>query len=170
MAYVNNNPESKAALVTAQQKGIPVLTLENDPFHELRQSFVGISSYDLGSRFGNLVYMCGGSTARVLVILDSTVVKTYERIFLSSLQESVSLYEGIKIFTLGKGDTQSFAYEESIRHRIMEDPNLDVIICLNVEDTMRVTQAVIDLNQSTRISILAFRESPEILEDRKSVV
>lgn len=171
LAFVNNNPESEIALKTAQQKGIPVLTLENDPFPSLRQSFVGVSSYELGKRLGSLVYSCAGSTARVLVILDDTAVQSYESILLSSLQETVSSYLGIKVQTLVKEETQTYAYEEAVRRRIMDDPDLDVVICLNVEDTMRVTQTVIDLNQSDRISILAFRESPEILEYvRKGII
>lgn len=171
LAYLNNNSETETAMITAQDKGIPVLALENDPFPGLRQSFVGVSSYELGKRLGSLAYACAGSTARVLVILDDTVIQTYESILLSSLQESISSYVGIKLLTLVKEDTQNFAYEEAIRRRIMEDPDLDVVICLNVEDTMRVTQAVIDLNQSDRISILAFRDSPEILEYvRKGII
>jgi ABC-type sugar transport system substrate-binding protein len=49
--------------------------------------------------------------------------------------------------------------------------SLDVIVSLRVEDTMLAAQSLIELNQTNRVSVVSFRESPEIYEYlRKGIV
>ncbi len=148
----------------AASKGIPVVTLENDAINSPRQSFVGVSSYELGRLLGNLVLDAAGESARVVVLLDNEVASSPENIMLSSMREAVQKNAGIRIIPMGISYRSEIVVDETIRRIILNDPEIDVIVSLSVEDTLRVTQAVIDLNRSDRVSIIAFRESEEILE------
>ncbi|HPO03106.1 MAG TPA: substrate-binding domain-containing protein [Treponemataceae bacterium] len=171
LAFVDDREESLQALKTAALRGIPVISLENDAFPANRQSFVGVSRYALGNLLGGLVYTCGGATGHALVLLDEESVRSSESIMLSAIQDAVSSYPEIRVTALDRNSMKDMSRDEFLRHRILNDPDLDVILCLTAEDTVLATQAVIELNQSSRISIIAFRESREILDYvRKGII
>lgn len=171
LAYINDNTALKEALANAEQKGIPVITLENDAVNSSRESFVGVSNYELGKILGGLIHDVIGPSGNATVLLDGEATKSSENIMLSSIQESIQCYPSLHVDPLAFNESRDTSYEELIRQRILNDADLDVIVCLNIEDTMRVAQAVIDLNKSGKISIIAFRESKEIFEYvRKGIV
>jgi ABC-type sugar transport system substrate-binding protein len=90
---------------------------------------------------------------------------------LSGMREAVRQFSGISVVPLGSADFSGSGFEEAVRRRIMEDMSLDVIVSLRVEDTMLAAQSLIELNQTNRVSVVSFRESPEIYEYlRKGIV
>jgi ribose transport system substrate-binding protein len=158
-------------MAKAAKKGIPIITLERDLSNVSRQSFVGVSGYELGGILGGLVYDAVGPTGNALVVLDGASRGAAENTMLSSLQEKIQQYPGLLVqaFVVGSGGASN--YDERVRRRILEDRSLDAIVCLNVEDTIRVAQTVVELNRIGRISIIAFRESDEIYDYvRKGIV
>jgi ribose transport system substrate-binding protein len=171
LAYVTDTDASLAALQNAERKGIPVITLDNDSVNSARRSFVGVSSYELGKILGGLVHDAAGSFGNALVILDRSSVKSSETIMLSAMQEAMQPYPYLHLSSTGVKGAKESGYEGFIRERILNDPGLSVIVCLNVEDTIRVAQVLIDLNKTDKISIVAFRESKEIFDYvRKGIV
>ncbi|ULQ60862.1 substrate-binding domain-containing protein [Brucepastera parasyntrophica] len=164
LSYINDSSSIREVLEFAGKKGIPVVVLENDTVTGSRQSFVGISSYELGKNLGTLILEAGGENSTVLVLPDTSSSRTSGMIMMSGIQETLREYPKIEISVDGSEQAGSSAYEQFIRNRIMTDDDLDIIVTLNVNDTMRAAQAVIELNKMDDISIIAFRENENILE------
>lgn len=171
LSYLGDTPETREALANASRRGIPVIALESDTIPEARQSFVGVNSFELGKLLGSLIRDAAGQTGNALVVLDDAVVRAPANIMLSAIRDSLKGSPGIHLTSLGIGADSSAGFETAIRQRILDDRSLDTIVCLTAEDTMRVAQAVVELNQTNRISIIAFRESDEILNYvRKGII
>lgn len=169
LTYASDSVLTDETLARAAERGIPVITLENDAVASARQSFVGVSSFELGKILGELVYRAAGTQAKAILLLGEGSARSSDTILLSGLQEAISPYPSIRVSPFATGGKTG--NEEMLRGEILNDRDLDVIVSLNVEDTMRVAQAVIELNKGDTVSIVAFRESPEILEYvRKGVV
>ena len=164
LAYVSDNGETESALNRARASGIPVITLENDALGSTRQSFVGVSSFELGKMIGGLVMKSAGRTGDAMIVLENGAVKSSENIMLSGIHEATVSRPGLRIQTIVSDQGVGSGSEEALRQRILNDKRLSVIVSLNVEDTMRIVQTVVDLNRSSSIQIIAFRESPEILD------
>jgi ribose transport system substrate-binding protein len=164
LAYVSDNHETSAALGRARASGIPVITLENDALGSTRQAFVGVSSYELGKMLGSLVLKSAGRTGDAMIVLENGAEKSSETIMLSGIHEATVSRPGLRIQTIASDGSAGPGGDDALRQRILNDRRLSVIVCLNVEDTMRIVQTVIELNRSSSIQIIAFRESPEILD------
>jgi len=113
---------------------------------------------------GGLIYEAAGPSGNAVILLDEGAMKSSENIMLASIQEAIQSYPDLHVSQLGFNNTKVIRNEEIIRQRILNDTTLNVIVCLNVEDTMRVAQAVVDLNRSDTITIIAFRENKEIID------
>ncbi len=171
LSYLSDTPPTREALASAARRGIPVIALESDTVPEARQSFVGVNSFELGKLLGSLIRDAVGTTGTAMVLLDDATVRGPENIMLSAVQNSMKGYPGIRVVPFGIDSGSTAGFETAIRQRILNDRSLDTIVCLNVEDTVRVAQAVIELNQAKHISIIAFRESDEILNYvRKGII
>lgn len=171
LAYIHDSPLARDSLRLASQKGIPVITLENDVFNSTRQAFVGINSYELGKILGGLIRDAAGPSGNAALVLDESSIRFSENSMLSGIQEAIAAYPNLRLVPLRSGNNTGADYEEIMRTRILNDPGLNVIVTLNVEDTIRAAQAVVELNKTDRISIIAFRESKEILDYvRKGIV
>ncbi len=170
LSYLFDSPETREALALANRRGIPVISLESDTVPDARQSFVGVNSFELGKLLGSIIVESVDKTGTALVLLEDADGHGPEAIMLSAIRDTVRSRSSITVLPFDTaGGTEGF--EASIRQRLLEDRNLDAVVCLNVEDTMRAAQAVIELNQADRVSIIAFRESKEILDFvRKGVV
>jgi ribose transport system substrate-binding protein len=164
LAYVSDSHETEAALSRARASGIPVITLENDALGSTRQAFVGVSSYELGKMLGALVLKSAGRTGDAMIVLENGAVKSSETIMLSGIHEATVSRPGLRIQTFSSDWSAVSGGDDALRQRILNDRRLSVIVSLNVEDTMRIVQTVIELNRSGSIQIVAFRESPEILD------
>lgn len=171
LAYIDDDPATLASLEVAADRGIPVIALENDVTGGPRQSFVGVSSYELGKLLGNLIYEAVGPIGKAVVLHDAAGGRAAEKVMLASVQETVRTFPLLRVSgTAGDADG-ALGPEETLRRLMLDDAGLDAVATLNVEDTMRAAQALIDLNLGDRISLIAFRESPEILEYvRKGIV
>lgn len=164
ISYIRNSEQASVSIKQAAERGIPVVTLENDAVGSVRQSHVGISGYELGRIFGTLTSSVLDSGGKALVILDNQVPLSAENLMLSSMREQLVGQGNIVLQPLAVASGGQLSPDEIIRRTLIEDSDIDLVVTLTVEDTIRVAQAVIDLNRSNRISILSFRESPEILE------
>lgn len=52
----DESEETKKMINTAQKKGIPVITLLTDNPNTMRKSYVGVSNFNLGQEYSNLIY------------------------------------------------------------------------------------------------------------------
>ena len=178
--FADENSELRDLIDEAYKENIPVVTLFNDYNLSKRLSFVGISNYNLGKEYGNLIIdMLSDNTysndvVKVSVLVDAnsedpgqnvlylaiseTLEKDYEKHSYSHKQVEVSVYP--------VDSTNSFSVEESVRDLLMDQENgiPDIVVCLNETETTSMYQAVVDYNEVGRVNILGFYDSTSILK------
>ena len=80
---------------------------------------------------------------------------------MNTLINSMSRNSNIITEMLNFNTTGDFSIEDRIRQRIADTKNIDLIVCLNENDTIRVAQTVTDLNMVSKIGIIGLGESTD---------
>ncbi|HKM04445.1 MAG TPA: substrate-binding domain-containing protein [Lachnospiraceae bacterium] len=167
----------------AVKAGIPVVTVIGDCASSSRQSYIGISSYDLGSEYGEQVcsivdnyYRIGSNirsttvkpTKKVLVLMNEGMDNTSQNIVYTSIGETIEREtenaDKVQLESKTISNEVAFAAEESIRDILLDKENQpDIIICLDELSTTCVYQAVVDYNKVGQIDIIGYYDSSTIL-------
>lgn len=161
----------KMRIQQAHEAGIPVVTAMYDHPDGLRQSYVGVSSYNLGSEYGTqiceIVKRKEEGKYSVLVLLDREKKDSSQNILLGSIRETIQkrgMDHKISVETAQIQNDSLFAAEESIRDIFMTSERLpDIIICLNEGHTTCVYQTVVDYNKVGQVEIVGYYVSDTIL-------
>lgn len=153
----------------AEQANIPVITVLEDNSAGGRQSFVGISNYNLGEEYGKLVCQLSEkkSTVNALLLMDEEQSDSNQSIVLTGIRdaiEEVGMGDKVEVVAAPVNNSSTFAAEESIHNIFMTSTTLpDIIICLNEQNTTCVYQAVVDYNKVGLVEILGYYVSETIL-------
>lgn len=175
----NETEEMTALINEAVEREIPVVTVMKDNTQSERQSYVGISSYNLGREYGKQVCKLAkqyenkeqksDSALNVMVLINANAEDTSQNMVYSSIQETIEgTYKSdqkINIVAKALNSQGAFAAEEAIRDIFMGVDQLpDIIICLNEINTTCVYQAVVDYNKVGVINIIGYYDSQTILK------
>ncbi len=155
----------------AHEAGIPVVTALYDNPEGLRQSYVGVSSYNLGIEYGDqiceMVKRKPEGEYSVLVLLDKEKTDSSQSILISAIRERIrtqGMEHRVSVETAQVENGSMFAAEESIRDIFMKTEVLpDIIVCLNERNTTSVYQTVVDYNQVGQVEIIGYYGSETIL-------
>jgi ribose transport system substrate-binding protein len=170
LAYAEDTPAVRAALDAAALRGIPVVTLQDDLVHPARKSFSGVSAWSLGRLIGGLIRDAVGTTGNAVVLLEGASKRAQEQVMMSGIRSALAEHPGIGVSTLYPRAGEA-SPAEAVRRRLVADDSLEAIICLGVDDALRSVRTVTDLGRTDRVSVIAYGESPEILEyARKGLV
>ena len=153
----------------AVQKGIPVVTVMGDAVHSKRQSFVGVSDYQLGSVYGEKVaeYVTE-DTESILILLkknidDMNQSQIYTQISNAAQAKAGSL-QNIQITGKNLRLTGTFETEEAVTDIFQQrDKVPDILVCMDEETTECARQAVLDFNLAGKVTIIGYYSSEDIL-------
>ena len=146
----------EAKINEAVQKGIPVVTVMGDAVHSKRQSFVGVSDYQLGSVYGEKVaeYVTE-DTESILILLkknidDMNQSQIYTQIS-NAAQAKAGPSQNIQITGKNLRLTGTFETEEAVTDIFQQKDKVpDILVCMDEETTCDV-----DTEQLGRYSIEA---------------
>ena len=153
----------------AVQKGIPVVTVMGDAVHSKRQSFVGVSDYQLGSAYGEKVaeYVTQ-DTKSILILLkknidDMNQSQIYTQIS-NAAQAKAESADDIKITGRNLLSTGTFETEEAVTDIFQQKDKVpDILVCMDEETTECARQAVLDFNLAGKVTIIGYYSSDDIL-------
>ncbi|WP_167959105.1 substrate-binding domain-containing protein [Anaerosporobacter faecicola] len=167
----NESAEMTELINEAVNRQIPVITAMKDNPQSERQSFVGISSYNLGREYGKQICNIANqyiTPVRVMVLFDANAKDTSQNMVYSSIQEIIEDEQDtnpIQIEVKALNSQGAFAAEEAIRDIFMGEEKLpDIIVCMNEINTSCVYQAVVDYNKVGSINIIGYDDSETILK------
>lgn len=151
----------------AEQAGIPVVTLMEDVPDSGRISYVGANDYTLGEMYGQEVLKAvekDGASVDVLVPVNEE--ESSPSFIYTGISETVAqTSRDISVSTVRTGEDREFVSEERVRGILLDEENRpDVLVCLNVVDTISAYQCVRDYNLVGKVKIIGYYSSPEILE------
>ena len=155
----------------AQEAGIPVVTALYDNQDTGRQSYVGVSSYNLGIEYADqiceMIKRKPEGRYSVLVLLDKEKTDSNQNILIGAIRERIhtqGMEHRVTVETAQVENDSMFAAEESIRDIFMQTETLpDVMVCLNERNTTCVYQTVVDYNKVGQIEIIGYYASETIL-------
>lgn len=167
----DESAEMEEQLRRAHEAGIPVVTALYDNPDGLRQSYVGVSSYNLGVEYGDqiceMIKHKPEGKYSALVLLDKEKTDNSQNILISAIRERIQtqgMENRVSVDTVQVKNDSMFAAEESIRDIFMRPELLpDVIVCLNERNTTCVYQTVVDYNKVGEVEIIGYYESDTIL-------
>lgn len=153
----------------AEAEGIPVVTVMSDAPKSKRQSFVGVSEYQLGTAYGEQVAeFVNRDTRDILILLkrnidDMNQSQIYTQISNAAL-EKASRGQNINITGKNLLSTGTFETEEAVTDIFQQKSGIpDILVCMDEETTECARQAVIDFNLAGQVTIIGYYISDDIL-------
>ena len=163
----------------ATANGIQVVTIYNDNSSSERLSYVGVSNYNLGKQYGELILKLAQEknfttdTIEVVIFADTKPGDTGQNLMFTAVQETVDAepdemretHPPFDITIYGVDTTNEFSVEESIKTFLLKDRESlpEVVVCLNEMDTIAAYQTVVDYNEVGLVNILGYYDSEVIL-------
>lgn len=172
----------------AEQEGIPVVTVLEDNSAGGRQSFISVSSHNLGLEYGKQIaeiieqkqqqfqltlkedgtYELDDDEKKidVVVLLNGNVTDNSQNTVLTAMNEMLDqrhMSGLVQIDTQMIHPESAFSPEEAIRDIfVAREIKPDIIVCLSEQNTVRAYQAVVDHNRVGQTEILGYYESDTI--------
>lgn len=159
----------EAKINEAVQKGIPVVTVMGDAVHSKRQSFVGVSDYQLGSAYGEKVaeYVTE-DTQSILILLKKNIDDMNQSQIYTQISNAAQAKTGAdaEIKVTGKNllSTGTFETEEAVTDIFQQKDKVpDILVCMDEETTECARQAVLDFNLAGKVTIIGYYSSEDVL-------
>lgn len=154
----------------AVEAGIPVVTVMGDAPASGRQSFIGISDYQMGVAYGEEVAKYVTEETKSITILkkmnpgdmkQSQLFAQISNAALAQAAEGQNLkIDGKTLLTTGTFDT-----EETIRNIFQQTGGPpDIMVCMDEETTECAMQAMIDYNMAGKVQIIGYYTSETVVD------
>ncbi|TYP56770.1 substrate-binding domain-containing protein [Thermosediminibacter litoriperuensis] len=165
VTHVSNNEDFTALIEKAYEKGIPVVTVDNDAKQSRRKSFVGTNSFVLGEEAGKLMVEATGGRANIAVIMSSDVQKdtSAQDLKLNGFLNAIKDYPGMKVVKIFASKLGILSAEEITQSIINSSEKIDAIYCMDSVDTVGAAQTVVDFNRVGYIKIVGYGDTPDIM-------
>lgn len=157
-----NNERAETYIKKSEERGIPVVVVGNDSIMSERSAYIGTNKYNLGLSVGELI-VSDEAAENVLIVFDfdytdkkGAAANNYLNGFLSAVKES----DGRKIQTLFLEENQRI---ESAVKFVLDQDQPDYIIATDPINSLRVTKALIDLNEIGNIKIITSSQHPDLV-------
>ncbi len=157
--------DSLAGVVTrAQEKEIPVITVEEDMPESNRVCYVGINSFEFGTLAARLAGEATAYDADVAVVHRGLNQgnDTESSLRLGGLRDVADQYPTLRITRVEQGTNAVFGSEDVFRDILTNNPGVSVLVCMNARDTVAAAQTVLDLNRLRFVQIIGADLTPEI--------
>jgi len=167
---VVDTTKAAAAINSVVAQHIPVVTMEYDATNSDRQCFVGVNSYDLGQSFGEqLTSQLSSGTVAILVSANPGDSNISENQIVAGLRDYLQDWPQISLIPVEVDRDSVFSAENVIRSLLIEQTTpIQYILSLNVEDTLRCVEVLVDFGRTSEIGIVCYQENSDVLDYVKS--
>lgn len=171
ITHVTDSADSKIYIDKAVAKGIPTFTIETDSPASMRQSFIGVNSYNLGIEWGKqLIAAAEGKPLKVAMLVGKPLPGdgpdskgTAEGLMYSGVVDTVRDYPEITISSYDVDRSEPFGTEEVIK-KLMQEEDINFILCTTADGTVSAAETLINMNKVGKIGLIGYHDSQEILE------
>lgn len=142
-----------------------MINIGNDSAALLRDVYIGTNKFSTGEKAGRLAAEAVDENGKIAIVLGSEYQENDQQNisnFVSGIYESVSKLALLKVSRI--------EYSESKRAEIImddildESPNINVIICTDPVDAIRMTRVLVDRNKVGDIEVISSGDTPDIKE------
>jgi ribose transport system substrate-binding protein len=161
----SDDPNMKAAIDEASERGVPIFMLGSDISDSLRKGYIGTDNYAAGKTVGSLLSE-DNLDCKNAVLIGTDIAKENagsDEFFIAGLKSAIYNMPHINLEYLDTGSTP-FAVEALIREGSQGRREIDAVVCRSIEDTIICANAVIENNLVGRIKIIGCNEDRTVLE------
>lgn len=153
----------------AVESGIPVITVMSDAPHSRRQSFVGVSDYQLGVGYGEQVAnYVDENTTNILILMKRNLDNMNQSQIFTQIRnmalEKAENPEQINVYGRNLLSAGTFDSEETIWDILQQSYAPDILVCMDAESTESARQTVIDYNLADKVKIIGYYTSEKIMK------
>ena len=154
-----------ASIDKAYDKGIPVITIENDDSESKRYAFVGTNSFELGKEAARLLIEATGGTANIAVISNSDLEQDSieHNLKMNGFLSILKNYDEMKIVESYTSKMGILSAEEITQNIIESKEEIDAIFTFSSADTLGSAQLIVDRNKVGSIVLVGYGNSEEII-------
>lgn len=145
----------------ADNKGIPVITIDTDAPLSKRTVFVGTNGFEIGTKEGKLLVDATKGTASVAFIQDKRKGENQNKTQIDGFKDAVKNKE-IEIRMLENSSLDILSVKKIAQRIIIDHPEVNVIVCSDANDTMGVAQVIVDYNKVGDVKIIGYDSLDEI--------
>lgn len=162
--YVTDNAKFTPLINKAVSMHIPVVTIESDDKSSKRLCYIGANSYNAGYTAGSMVNEATNGTANAAVIFSGNYPgdADSQNALLRGFRFATTSTPGVKLRSISTQDSGYFGAEKTIRDILTNNPDINTVVCTSSDDTLEVTQVLIDLNKVGRITVIGYNNLPQI--------
>ena len=165
ITHVSSDTRSIDLINQAYNKGIPVVTVENDSHNSNRSTFVGTNSFVLGKEAARLMIDATGGSATIAIIVsgDYELDSTSHNIKINGFLNAVKGYPEMKVVEVYTSKMGTLSAEEITQAIILNKPEIDAILTFNSMDTLGAAQAIVSHNKVGQITVIGYGDIESIL-------
>ncbi|MDF2840099.1 MAG: sugar transporter substrate-binding protein [Clostridia bacterium] len=165
ITHVPNGIDYTAAIDKAYDKGIPVVTVENDDSESKRYAFVGTNSFELGKEAARLLIEATKGKANVAVISNSDLEEDSieHNLKMNGFLSILKNYPEINIVDSYTSRMGILSAEEITQNIIESKEEINAIFTFSSADTLGSAQLIVDRNKVGSIILVGYGNSEEII-------
>jgi ABC-type sugar transport system substrate-binding protein len=164
MLKFSNIQLARDLIIESVERGIKIVLIGNDLPDSYRDAYVGVNKYQLGKSVATLIKESDLTNKNIGLILGPEYdikLGTADNSYLNSLIEFSREDSNV---TLSKVEFSRNQRAELIVQDWIDNTDINLIICTDLKDSIRTVNTLIDLNETSRVTIIASGDSPELLE------
>lgn len=160
------DPRIAEALNRAVEKGLIILTFENDAFTLEGIPTVGSNSYNIGQSAAKLAIEASDGKAQVAILLNGKGLEDsrYKSLKLQGFIEQLASQTDMSIAAIYTIDTGLFEADLITRKVLNEHPEVNLIICTDEKRTPGVAQVIVENNAVGDIQIIGFGNMDQTMQ------
>ena len=162
---VADEAQTIAVLKEAVKNGLAVLTYENDLNNLPEVPTVGSNAYEIGVTAGMMAAEACVKAGNVAVILNNAAVSedAYKNIKIQGIADVITQYPGMKLSEVYTLDSGMFEIEKLTNKILDDNPEVNIIICTDEQNTPGVAQVLVDANRVGALQIVGYGAMPQTL-------
>ena len=169
IVYPDGSADLTGAIRRAAETGIPVVTILRDLPDSERVSYVGVSNYQIGERYGGqLLSLMRNGKNEVCLLTDAGDSENETQLLYAQMVQAVrNGAPSGKTMDLRMESVDSrtdFDAEEVIRDILLGKDRPDILICLNSVQTECAIQALIEYNLVGKVQVIGYYATDQILQ------
>lgn len=173
ITHVSSGLNFTSLINKAYDKGIPVITIENDDKRSNRNAFVGTNSFLIGKEAARLMIKATKGKANIAIIVsnDYELDAVSENLKINGFLSTIKNYSGMKVVKIYTSKMGILSAEEITQSILKDYQDIDAIYATNSVDTLGSAQQIVNHNKVGNITLIGYGDTESILRYiRKGII
>lgn len=165
ITHVSNGLNFTSLIDKAYERGIPVVTIENDDKNSNRNAFVGTNSFLLGKEAAKLMIEATNGIANIAYIVsnDFELDNINQNLKINGFLSTIKDYPDMRVVKTYTSKMGILSAEDITQSIINDESEINAILTMNYVDTLGAAQLIVDHNKVGKIQLVGHGDTENIL-------